>query len=89
MNLVKRLVLKYLTWRNERFRRRIDRVYFKQDKKGYRYIDGIVIVRDMEAVPDKSIKFPLEHSEGATPDPKTTAPDNDAGSTIGALISLK
>lgn len=36
MNLIK----KFKNWRDRRFVERIDRVYFKKDERGIRYLDG-------------------------------------------------
>ena len=40
MRLIKRVIARYRAWRDERFRQRIDKVYFQLDQKGNRYIYG-------------------------------------------------
>ena len=47
MRLIKRVIARYRAWRDERFRRRVDRVYFKYSGDGIRYIEGeLIIVKD-------------------------------------------
>ena len=41
---MKKLIKRFREWRDRRFRERIDRVYFRRDKEGSRYISGNVCV---------------------------------------------
>ena len=57
---IKRVIGRYRAWSDERFRRRVDRVCFQIDRKGYRYIEGVLIVRGLEIVHPALSRFPLE-----------------------------
>lgn len=46
-NIIKKIIASYKQRRDDRFRERIDRVYFRHDGDGLRYMDGhLVMVKD-------------------------------------------
>lgn len=42
IEIMKNLVKLFRVWRDKRFRERIDKIYFRVDERGNRYMDGVL-----------------------------------------------